>query len=560
MAGSTPIENASMKSFPAVVLPTRVRWTMCALVFFATTINYVDRQLFSLLVPFFENDLRLSPTDLALINVSFLFAYGFGMVLVGRLIDRVGTKRGLSATFVLWNLASMAHALVGGFGGFAAVRFALGVGESGNFPACVKTIGEWFPRRERALATGWFNSGGNVGAIAAPLLAVPFAERFGWRACFLVLGGVGMVWLLFWTRLYRRPEEHPSVSPEELAFVRSDPPETVGHVTYAELFGMRPVYGIALAKLFSDAPWWFYLTWLPKFLVDEFHLTPTFMSWAIPVVYVVSDFGSVGGGWLSSSLIAKGRSIGAARKTTMLACALLALPVMLVGRFVVEPTAFGLPSIYPTIFVLSLAAAAHQGFSSNLYTLVSDTVPRAGVAMAVGIIQMFGVVGSAIFQLFVGRYVENTGSYGIPFLLASALYLLGLGALQLVLPRVEPTVPRRRVSPALVASLALTLVLAVAWLQYGLNKPRYASVAQYVAKREEEKGVSITVGPDAKVGWMSAKWFVLRKATGEAKPELVKIDDQGRPAIETKGTKAKAYVGPSDADLAALTGIGKTLP
>ncbi|WP_437679258.1 MFS transporter [Sorangium sp. So ce131] len=536
---------------------TRTRWTVCALLFFATTINYLDRQLFSLLVPFFENDLRLGPTDLALINVSFLLAYGFGMVFVGRWIDRVGTRKGLSATFLLWNVASAAHAFVGSFGGFAAIRFLLGVGEAGNFPSAVRTVAEWFPKKERALATGLFNCGSNVGAILAPLLAVRIAEAYGWRACFLTLGGVGVVWIAFWMRFYRRPEEHPKVSPEELAHIRSDAKESTEALGVGEVFGMRPVYAVAMAKFFTDAPWWFYLTWLPKFLVGEFKLTPTFMAYAIPVVFIVADIGAIGGGWISSRLIASGRSVGASRKLAMLACALAAVPVMAVGQLVDVPSVAGIPSVYVAVAILSLAAAAHQGWSSNLYTLVSDTLPRPAMATVVGIKTAFGVVGGALFQIFVARSLTLTGSYALPFLLAGSLYLVGLLVLHLLLPRVEPVVPKRRVPQAVIVAGGLAMLAGIAATQFTLNRPPYGSVADYRATRTAQLSATgaPTEGPAARVGWMDARWYLWPTAKG-TKAELVKFDRDGRPIVETRGAGAKGYTGPSAAEVEASRAPG----
>lgn len=536
---------------------TRTRWTICALLFFATTINYLDRQLFSLLVPFFENELRLGPTDLALINVSFLLSYGYGMVFVGRWIDRVGTRKGLTATFLLWNVASAAHAFVGSLGGFAAIRFLLGVGEAGNFPSAVRTVAEWFPKKERALATGLFNCGSNVGAILAPLLAVRIAEAYGWRACFLFLGGIGVVWIFFWTRLYRRPEEHPKVSPEELAHIRSDAKESTEALGISEVFGMRPVYAVAMAKFFTDAPWWFYLTWLPKFLVGEFKLTPTFMAYAIPVVFLVADVGAIGGGWLSSKLIASGRSVGTARKLAMLACALAAVPVMAVGQLVDVPSVAGIPSVYIAVGLISLAAAAHQGWSSNLYTLVSDTLPRPAMATVVGIKTAFGVVGGAIFQIFVGRSLTLTGSYAVPFLLAGGLYLVGLLVLHLLLPRVEPVVPKRRVPMAAIVGGGLAMLASIAALQFALNRPPYASVAEYRATRSAQLGATgaPVEGPAAHVGWMDARWYLWPTAQG-TKAELVKLDRDGRPIVESRGAGANGYAGPSAAEVQSSVAPG----
>ncbi|MGK4005164.1 MFS transporter [Sorangium sp. So ce1036] len=540
MTASSPVAPARQGTV------TRVRWTICALLFFATTINYLDRQLFSLLIPFFEDELRLGPTDLALINVSFLLAYGFGMVFVGRWIDRIGTGKGLSATFLLWNVASAGHAFVGSFAGFAGIRFLLGVGEAGNFPSAVRTVAEWFPKKERALATGLFNCGSNVGAILAPLLAVRIAEAYGWRTCFLLLGGVGVVWIFFWNRLYRRPEEHPKVSPEELAHIRSDAKESTESLGVGEVFGMRPVYAVAIAKFFTDAPWWFYLTWLPKFLVSEFNLKPTFMAYAIPVVFLVADGGAVGGGWLSSRLIAGGRSVGAARKLAMLVCALSAVPVMAVGQLVGVPSVAGIPTVFVAVAILSLAAAAHQGWSSNLYTLVSDALPRPAMATVVGVMTAFGVVGGALFQIFVGWSLKITGSYALPFLLAGTLYLIGLLALHLVLPRVEPVTPKRSVPKAAIVAGGVVMLASIAGLQFALNRPPYTSVADYRATRSAQLGATgaPTEGPAARVGWMDARWYLWPTPEG-TKAELIKLDRDARPIVEPRGASAKGYEGPT---------------
>lgn len=524
---------------------TKVRWSICGLLFFATTINYLDRQTFSILVPFFENDLRLGPVDLALINVSFLLAYGFGMPFAGRWIDRIGVRKGLGSSFLLWNLASMGHALVASLGGFVAIRFLLGVGESGNFPASVRTVSEWFPRRERALAVGWFNAGSNVGAILAPVLAVAIAQAYGWRACFFGLGAVGLVWWFFWRRLYQKPSEHPLVSAEELAYITQDPDESVETVSLDQLFGMKPIYALGFAKFLTDAPWWFYLTWLPKFLTDEFHLSTAFMAFSLPVVFIVADLGSVGGGWLSSWLLSRGASVGRARKLAMLTCALAAVPVMLVGSLVAKSSAVGLPAIYPALAILSLAAAAHQGWSSNLYALVSDTLPRPAVATAVGVNTAFGVTGGALFQIFVGNSVAG-GSYTLPFVVAGSLYLVGLLVLQLMLPQVTMNQSKGRVSMGWVALGGVALIGAVIAFQVVLNKPKYVSLADYETKRGVElKAVQQPIsGPTAKVGWMDARWISWKTPAGQ-KVELVKMDRDGRPSLEPKGQKAKGYQGPT---------------
>lgn len=525
--------------------PTRVRWTVCALLFFATTINYLDRQLFSNLVPYLEDDLRLGPVDLSLINVSFLMSYGLGMLFVGRLIDTFGTKKALGISFLLWNVSAMLHGLVGGFGGLAVVRASLGITEAANYPACVKTVGEWFPKQERATANGWFNAGSNIGAVLAPILAISLAEAVGWKACFFIIGALGITWIFFWRKLYHAPSDHPSVSAEELAYIRQDGENDAEKMSYSTLLGLRPVYAIAIAKCISESPWWFYLTWLPKFLADEFHLNATFMRIAIPVVYLIADFGAVGGGWFSSRLIQRGTEVGMARKRAMLICALCALPVMSVGSVVQAKDAIGPVAVWIVILFVAIAASAHQGWSSNLYTIISDTVPKSGVAMTVGIATCAGVTGASIFQVFVGKAVELTGSYSVCFIIAGTLYLFALLALHLLLPKVEMSKPSRRVSPVMVGGIAVALVSVLVLLQTQLTKPPFRTQIDYEAKIISKGGTSRPL-IEAKVGWMRATWFKISEPGKPDRFELLKFDDAGRPVIEKKPIKdLKKYTGPT---------------
>ena len=536
----------------------RVRWTICGLLFAATTINYLDRQLFSLLIPFFENELRIGPVDIALINASFLLSYGFGMVFVGHFVDKIGTRKGLGWGFFLWNLAAAGHALVGGFTGFIAARFLLGVGEASNFPASIKTVAEWFPKKERAYATGWFNSGSNIGAVIAPILAVFVAKQFGWRMAFLGLGSIGLIWLYFWLKFYHHPHDHPKLSPQELEHIESDPPESLAKVSYQELFGMRPVYAIALGKFFSDAPWWFYLTWLPKFLTDQFKVEAGWMGIAVAVVYLIADGGSIFGGWLSSRLIAAGKSVGFARKTAMLTCACCAAPVMLVGQLVGVPSVLGIPTIYVALALVAVAAGAHQGWSCNLFTLVSDSMPRSAVAATVGVITAFGAVGAAILQVIIGMWVQTTSSYTLPFILAGTLYFIGLGLLHLVMPNVEPHQPQKKVKLWRVGLGAMAMLGIFATTSYILNRPAYTSLDNYLLKRATELKTTAppSVGPNATVGWMRAKWYVWVDATKKPKAELIKFDRDERPIVEAKGILAKNYTGPTLDQVLATT----TLP
>ncbi len=543
--GSTP--RAHLQP-PEIEKPkSGFRWTVCALIFFATTVNYLDRQLFSILVPFFENDLKLGPTDLAMINVSFIIPYGASMIFVGRYIDRVGIKRGLGTTFILWNIASIGHALVRSLTGFMGLRFLLGVSEAGMFPSAVKTMTDWFPAKERSFATGLFNAGSNLGAMLAPLLGVAIAVTYGWRTCFAITGGIGIVWIIFWNRLYRPPSEHPKVTPSELAYIRQDHQGPSEAISYSQLFGIPGVYGLGIAKALTDAPWWLYLTWMPKFLVDQFHVTPAFMALAIPVIYIVADFGSVGGGWLSSRLIDRGLSVGKARKRAMLVCALAVVPVMSIGYLVDMGPIAGIPTVFWAVAIVSLAAGAHQGWSCNLFTLVSDTVPKSTVAMAVGAINGFAMVGVSALQFYVGRTVQLTSSYTMPFIVAGSLYLIALVVIQLFIPHVEQAPTVRRAKMPIVIAGALAILAGLAMLQFQVNKPPYESIASYLEVRATQIKATepASEGPAAKVGWMDARWYIWHTEDGKTKVELVKFDSNQRPFVEAKGDGASHYEGPT---------------
>ena len=529
---------------------SRYRWWIVVLLFFSTTINYTDRQLFSNLVPYFEDELRLGPMDLAHINVAFLLTYGLGMALVGRFVDRVGVRVGLALTFLLWNVASVGHALVYSVGGFIAIRILLGIGEAGNFPSAIKTVAEWFPRRERALATGWFNCGSNVGAVLTPLLVPVIALHFGgWRGCFATLGGVGLIWLFFWLRIYRSPEDEPRVSPAELAYIRSDPPDTVGRIGVLTLLGQRQVYGTSVARFFTEAPWWFYLTWIPKFLSDRFDLGAYKLGLAVAAIYIVADVGSVGGGWIASVLLRRGWSLNVARKGALLVAALGTLPIVSVAWLEGGSTVFGIPPVWIAVSVVALAAASHQAWSSNIYTTVSDTLPRSAIATTVGINTAFGSVGSALFQLLVAVWLVRTGNYALPFILAGTLYLVGLLALHLILPRLEPAQidvdARSRVRWWQVGAVFAAIAIALVSLQTYLNKPPYRSVDRYLAERGAAlHAIGHVDGPAAKVGWQDARWIVWRLPDGREKLDLIKLDRDGRPSIDAAGASNHKYVGP----------------
>jgi ACS family hexuronate transporter-like MFS transporter len=402
---------------------------ICALLFAATTINYVDRGVLGVLAPDLQKTIGWSDTQYGDINAAFTLAYAIGFLVVGRFVDRVGTKVGYAVALVVWSLAAAGHALARSALGFGVARFLLGLGEAGNFPSAIKTTAEWFPRRERALATGLFNAGSNIGAVLAPWLAPILALRWGWQSAFLVTGLVGLVWVAFWLPLYDRPERHPWVSPAELAWIQSDKPEAATPIPWVELLEHRQTWAFASGKFLTDAIWWFYLFWSPKFLAHSFGVDLKHIGPPLIVIYLLADVGSVGGGWLSSRLLKQGWSSNAARKTALLVCALCVVPVAMAPIVSQKWTA---------VLLISLAAAAHQGFAANLFTLASDLFPRRAVGSVVGIGGTAGAVGGFLMQLASGRIKDLTGSYLPMFLVAASVYVLSVLIIHALAPRLEP--------------------------------------------------------------------------------------------------------------------------
>jgi len=404
------------------------RWVICALLFFATTINYIDRQVLGILAKPLQQELGWSESDYGYIATAFTGAYAVGLLVVGRLMDWLGTRKGFSFAIVFWSLAAMAHAFARSAFGFGVARFALGIGEAGNFPAAVKTTAEWFPKKERALATGIFNSGSNVGAIITPLIVPFIAINYGWRWAFIITGSLGFIWLVFWLLLYRRPEEHPRLSRSELAYIRSDPPEPTSKIAWASLFPHRQTWAFAAGKFFTDPVWWFFLFWLAKFLNENYGLSLSQLSAPLIVIYLAADFGSIGGGYLSSALIKRGWTVNAGRKTAMLVCALCVVPIY----FAVHAE-----NLWTAVGFISLAAAAHQGFSANLFTLVSDMFPRRAVGSVVGIGGFAGSVSGMIATAIIGNLLQITGSYAPVFAVAGFAYLFALLVIHLLVPRMD---------------------------------------------------------------------------------------------------------------------------
>src|SRR5688572_8563740 len=409
----------------------RYRWVICALLFFATTVNYVDRQVLGILAKDLKGSIGWTEVDYANIVAAFNAAYAFGLLLAGRLMDRIGTRAGYAIAIIWWSLAAMAHALARTPFGFGVARAGLGIGEAGNFPAAIKTVAEWFPKKERALATGIFNAGSNVGAIVAPLTVPWIAYHLSWRWAFVLTGAIGFVWLIFWLPIYRRPEQHPKVSAAELAHIQSDPPDPPAtKIPWVRLIPHRQTSAFAIGKYLTDPIWWFYLYWIPTFFRDHYKLDLLAVGPPLIAIYLIADIGSIGGGWLSSSLIKRGWTINRARKTAMLICAVAVTPIIFASK---------VNNLWAAVALIGLAAAAHQGWSCNLFTTTSDMFPRRAVGSVVGIGGMAGALGGATMAVATGVILESTGqNYSIVFMIAGTAYLVALAIIHLLAPQLTP--------------------------------------------------------------------------------------------------------------------------
>jgi len=443
-------------SSPAPPRIGNYRWYICALLFCAATINYIDRQVIGILKPtltetFGWTDERIYSS----IVFSFQLAYAIGFMMAGRVMDTIGVRRGFALAVIIWSIAAMAHGaaglvtsfnlpvlnldaktgfafvpLAGAAAGFALARFALGIGESGNFPASIKTVAEWFPKKERALATGIFNSGTNVGALLTPLIVPWILTHWGWPWAFILTGMLGFLWVVWWLVVYRSPEQHQYLSAAELTHIRSDPPDPETRIPWRRLLPFRQTWAFAVGKFMTDPIWWLYLFWVPDFLNKTHGVKVTVSEMGPPLltIYLVADIGSIGGGWLSSHWIKRGWSHNRARKTAMLSCALAVVPIVIAAM---------VPSLTLAVALISLAAAAHQGWSANLFTLTSDMFPRKAVGSVVGIGGMAGAVGGMFIAMLVGAVLQATHSYVPIFFIAGCAYLLALLVIHLLSPRLE---------------------------------------------------------------------------------------------------------------------------
>lgn len=405
------------------------RWTIVALVFFATTINYIDRQVLGILAPVLEKEIGWSELDYGYIVTAFSAAYAIGLLFMGGIIDKIGTKIGYAIAIFGWSIAAMFHASARNVLGFATARFGLGLSEAGNFPAAIKAVAEWFPKKERAFATGLFNSGSNVGAIVAPLVVPWLTITYGWQEAFIATGSLGFLWIILWLIFYAEPQKHKKVSQAELDYIQSDTPDRSEKIPWKKLLGYKQTWAFAIAKFLTDPIWWFYLYWVPKFLNKEYGITLDKIGLPLITIYLMADIGSIGGGWLSSFFIKRGWSVDKGRKTAMLIMSICVVPIVFVSQA---------SEVWVAVALLSLATAAHQGWSANLFTTVSDLFPRKAVASVVGIGGMGGAIGGMLIATTAGLILELTSSYVVLFIICGSAYLLALAIFQLIVKKLEP--------------------------------------------------------------------------------------------------------------------------
>ncbi len=411
---------------------SRFRWTVCALLFFATVINYMDRQILGLLAPVLQHEIGWTQVQYGRIVIAFSAFYAIGLLCFGRVVDWLGTRISYAGAMLVWSIAAMLHAAVGSVLGFAAVRALLGIGEGGNFPAAIKTTAEWFPRRERALATGIFNSGANIGAVFAPAIIPPLAVIYGWRAAFIIIGAIGLVWLAVWLAVYRpadrsvQAELDDQIDEAEAADARNANAAAPG---WGQLIRKRETWAFLIGKFLTDPVWWFYLFWLPKWLNESRGMDMQHIGLPLVVIYAITTVGSIGGGWISSTLLRKGWSVNAARKTAMLICACCVLPIAFVSQ---------VDNLWGAVAIVGLAAAAHQGWSANLFTTASDLFPRRALGAVVGIGGMAGSIGGVLFSEVIGQVLQRTGHYWVLFAIGALAYLLALAIMHVLTPRMAP--------------------------------------------------------------------------------------------------------------------------
>jgi len=408
----------------------KYRWVICGLLFAATLVNYMDRQILGLLKPVLSKELNWSEQDYGNIVVAFQAAYAAGQVLFGPFIAWIGTKNAYAFSIIFWSIAAASHALMKTAFGFGTARFALGLGESGNFPAAIKTVAEWFPQKERSIATGLFNTGSNIGAVIAPLLVPLLTFKFGWRGAFVILGLSGFVWLIFWFIFYDAPEKSRYLKPEELAYIKSNEMKAESEkIPWLKIISYRQTWAYVATGIFVGPVWWFYLFWLPDFFSKQFNLNLKTFGLPLVTVYAITCIGSIGGGWLSPWLLNKGFSLNRARKTASLICACCTLPVIFSTH---------VQCVWLATGFFALAAAAHQGWSATMYTVVSDIFPKKAVASVVGLGGTCAAIASMWFSWFVGHILQGTGVYDKIMLICGSAYVIAWLIFQIIVPKIKP--------------------------------------------------------------------------------------------------------------------------
>jgi ACS family hexuronate transporter-like MFS transporter len=418
----------------------RFRWTIVALLFFATSINYIDRQVIGLLEPTLAKEFHWDNTTYGFINGIFQFFYAFGLLAFGWIVDKLGTKRGYTISITIWSLFAMAHALAKSTFGFTVARSGLGLGESGNFPSAIKSVAEWFPKKERAFATGIFNSGANIGAVIAPIMVPWILGIYGWQMAFMITGALGFIWLVCWLLIYEIPSRKKGLSKEEFDYIHSDVEDVASAdakpVSWQRLLRIRQTWAFIFGKFLTDPIWWFFLFWLPGYFKDTFNLNLAKPGWPLVIVYSATTVGSIGGGYLSGHLIRKGWPVYKARKTVMLFFAFCVVPIITARYF---------SNMWVVVALIALAAAAHQAWSANIFTTASDMFPKRTVSSVIGIGGMAGSVGGIIFQPLVGwilDYFQRAGNkglgYNLIFLICGFAYLLAWLVMHFIAPKMQP--------------------------------------------------------------------------------------------------------------------------
>jgi ACS family hexuronate transporter-like MFS transporter len=427
-----PEKPSTKKMTHPVKISGNYRWRIVALLFFATTINYIDRQVIGILKPYISETLGWSEVDYGYIVMAFQVAYGLGLLTTGKLLDKYGTRLGYTVAIIIWSIAAIFHSAARSVWSFAAARFFLGLGESANFPAAVKTVAEWFPKKERALATGWFNMGSSVGAFLTPVLVSGIFITLGWQWAFIITGSLGFIWIILWLAFYYSPQVHPKLTPAEYEYIHSDNEgEKQNSVKWRKLFNYRQTYAISIARFLTDWAWWFILFWIPDYLNKAHHVNITGLVLPLIVIYSLAGLGGIAGGWFSSQLIKSGRSLDFSRKRAFLLCALIVMPVILLSQIHV---------LWVSVLLIAGAAFGHSAWASNIFTVVSDIYPKNAVGSMTGIAGFAASVGGILSAPVIGYLVSLTGGYVIVFLMAGCAYLTAWGLLKLMIPKIQPIV------------------------------------------------------------------------------------------------------------------------